>query len=137
MTETALALPKPVLIRLDRERIVWLTTVDRRGTPVPTPIWFLWSQGTFLMFSQADTHKLTNIAAQPKVSINLNSDTHGGEVVVFSAEARVESAVPDEEWARFVAKYRGDIDALGFTPASFRADYSVPVRITPRRFRGW
>jgi PPOX class probable F420-dependent enzyme len=137
MTETALALPKPVLTRLDRERIVWLTTVDRRGTPVPTPVWFLWSQNSFLMFSQPDTHKLTNIAAQPNVSLNLNSDLHGGEIAVFSAEARVESAVPAEEWTRFVSKYHGDIEALEFTPESFRADYSVPVRITPRRFRGW
>ncbi|MEE2032195.1 TIGR03667 family PPOX class F420-dependent oxidoreductase [Rhodococcus chondri] len=137
MTETVLSVPNPVLDRLERERVLWLTTVDRRGTPVPTPVWFLWSQGTFLMFSQPGTPKLTNMAAQPRVSVNLNADAHGGEVAVFTAEAHVEAAISDEEWRHFVDKYAADIGTLGLTPETFRADYSVPVRMTPRRFRGW
>lgn len=138
MTETAtLPISDSVAHRLERERMIWLTTVDRKGTPVPTPVWFLWSDGRFLLFSQPDTAKLANIAANPRVSLHFNADAHGGAVTVFTGEAHVASTVPDEEWARYVRKYAKDIASLDFTPNSFRADYSVPIRMTPQRLRGW
>ncbi|TCN49543.1 PPOX class probable F420-dependent enzyme [Rhodococcus sp. SMB37] len=131
------SIPTSVTDRLDGERVVWLTTVDQHGSPVPTPVWFLWSDGTVLMFSQPGTAKLRNIAGQPRVSLNLNSDTHGGQVAVFTASAEADTAVDAAEWDRFVAKYDRDIESLGMTPESFRADYAVPIRFTPERFRGW
>lgn len=71
------------------------------------------------------------------MSLNLNSDTHGGQVAVFTASAEADTAVDAAEWDRFVAKYDRDIESLGMTPESFRADYAVPIRFTPERFRGW
>jgi len=32
--------------RLRDERLIWFTTVDAKGTPQPTPVWFLWDDAT-------------------------------------------------------------------------------------------
>ena len=37
----------------------------------------------------------------------------------------------------YVEKYAGRIAALGWTPESFAADYSVPLRIELNRITGW
>ncbi len=44
--------------RLAEERIGWLTTVDGSGMPQPRPVWFLWQEGSLLIYSQPGTRKL-------------------------------------------------------------------------------
>lgn len=75
--------------RLREERIIWLTTVRRDGQPVPVPVWFLWDGGSeLLMYSRPNTPKLRNIARNPRVALNFNSDEYGNDVIYFEAEAR-------------------------------------------------
>jgi PPOX class probable F420-dependent enzyme len=135
--QAPLHLPDKVTARLADERIVWLTTVDKKGRPVPTPVWFLWTESGFLVFSEPRTPKLANIAANPQVSLHFNADRHGGSVAVFTGSARVEADVSSEEWERYVRKYEKDMGSLDFTPERFRATYSEPVRIAPERLRSW
>ncbi len=45
------------------------------------------------------------------------------------------SAPPADQIPEYISKYLGLIDGFGWTPASFAADYSVAVRVTPTRFR--
>ncbi len=104
MTDT-LDLSVTVARRLAEESVIWLTTVDAKSTPVPTPVWFMWRDGSFLLFSQPDTHKLANIAANPRVALNLNSDAHGGDVAVFTGHAVIDAATPADDWIRFVDIY--------------------------------
>ncbi|MEU5843384.1 TIGR03667 family PPOX class F420-dependent oxidoreductase [Rhodococcus sp. NPDC047139] len=140
MSETvpsALSVPEAVLKRLADESVIWLTTVDRRGGPVPTPVWFLWSDASFLIFSQPHTSKLANITARPRVALNLEADRGGGHVAVFTGTAAIGESVEDDEWARYVGKYEAGMRSLDYGPETFRADYSVPLRVTPLRFRGW
>ena len=141
MSETSLpstlSIPDDVLARLTDESVIWLTTVNGHGGPVPTPVWFLWSDAAFLVFSQPGTSKLTNIAARPRVALNLEADRGGGHVAVFTGTAAIGESVRDDEWARYTRKYEAGMRSLGVTPEAFRADYSVPIRVTPRRFRGW
>ncbi|WP_349535837.1 TIGR03667 family PPOX class F420-dependent oxidoreductase [Rhodococcus rhodochrous] len=140
MTETVsstLSIPDAVLKRLTDESVVWLTTVDRHGGPVPTPVWFLWPGDSFLFFSQPGTAKLANITARPRVAVNLEADSGGGHVAVFTGTAAVTESVDDDEWRRYVDKYAAGMRSLDYSPDAFRADYSVPVRVTAARFRGW
>ena len=124
--------------RLERAAVVWLTTVNRSGTPQPNPVWFIWADGAFLIFTQPGTPKLRNIAANPQVSLNLNTTPAGGDVVVFNGTARVdESDVPAAELDAFVEKYADGLNDLGMTRAEFFADYSVRVRVAPDRLRGF
>ena len=122
--------------KLRHEIAVWLTTVTADGQPQSTPVWFHWDGSTFLLYSQPDRPKLRNIAGNPKVSLHLVGDPEGEDIVTVEGEASLDpSAPPVDELAPYVEKYRSSIEALGWTPASMAADYSVAVRVRPTRFR--
>ena len=92
--------------RLQEEQIVWLTTVGADGTPQPNPVWFHWDGQSFLIFSQPNQAKLRHIAANPRVSLNFHTDRQGGDVVVFTGQARVaEQAPPEARLTAYFAKY--------------------------------
>ncbi|MFI9506255.1 TIGR03667 family PPOX class F420-dependent oxidoreductase [Nocardia sp. NPDC052566] len=124
--------------RLEREQVIWLTTVGSTGTPQPNPVWFQWRDGEFLLFSQADKPKLRNLTRNPRVSLNLNSTEHGGEVAILTGTARIdENGASADEIAAYTEKYsRGMVD-ISMTAEQFYAEYSVAVRITPDRLRGF
>jgi PPOX class probable F420-dependent enzyme len=124
--------------RLREEKLAWLTTVRADGTPVPVPVWFLWDgDASFLVYSQPGTPKLRQIARNPKVSLSLDGDREGGDIVVVLGEARVaEEEPPADQVPEYVAKYTWGFERHSWTSASFAADYSVPVRITGLGLRG-
>jgi PPOX class probable F420-dependent enzyme len=124
--------------RLREELIAWLTTVDTAGTPQPIPVWFLWEgQESVLVYSRPGTAKLRSIARHPRVSLNLDGNGSGGNIVVATGTAAVSDDLPAHEVAEYVDKYAGLIARNGWTPESFAADYSVPIRITIGRVRGF
>lgn len=125
--------------RLKDDTIGWLTTIDASGTPQPRPIWFLWDGETMLIYSQDGQPKLRHLAANPKVSVNLNSDEHGGDIIVLIGEAAIDpSAIPSDASPEYQAKYGRHItDGLKMTPESFAATYSVAIRFRPTRVRGF
>lgn len=123
--------------RLDREEIVWLTTVGPTGTPQPNPVWFRWDGESFLIFSQPDRPKLRNIARNPRVALHFNGTASGGDIVVFGGTARLELGPDPDEIAAYLEKYRDGLAGLSMTADQFRADYSVPIRVIPDRLRGF
>lgn len=123
--------------RLADEQIIWLTTVRADGTPQPSPVWFLWDGASFLIFSQPKAQKLKNIAHGPTVSLHLDGDGRGGDIVVFTGRAAVEAAAPSVvEVPAYVEKYRAGIANIGMTPAQMAAEFSTAVRVTPTHLRG-
>jgi PPOX class probable F420-dependent enzyme len=124
--------------RLHQEGVAWLTTVSKDGAPQPSPIWFVWDGETALIYSQPNTPKLRHIAANPKVSLHFNSDSHGGDVIILTGEARIEASGPaSNDHAAYQAKYLASIENdLKMTAESFAQSYSVPIRFTPAKVRG-
>jgi PPOX class probable F420-dependent enzyme len=123
--------------RLHEEKIAWLTTVSPAGTPQPVPVWFLWDGAdSVLLYSRPDTPKLRAIAANPSVSLNLDGNGQGGDIVVATGEASVSDDPPAHEVPEYVEKYASLIERNRWTPESFAADYSVPIRVQVRRVRG-
>ncbi len=123
--------------RLRDEVIAWLVTVSPRGMPQPSPIWFLWDGAdSLLIYSRPDTPKLRNIAANPRVAVHLEGDGRGGDIIVLLGRAAVTEDPPGDEIPDYVEKYRELIAGNGWTPASFAADYSVPLRVTATRLQG-
>lgn len=122
--------------RLQSEQIIWLTTVRADGTPQPTPVWFLWTNNSFLIFSQPAALKVRNLQHNPKVALNFHTDEYGGNVVVFTGEARVDpNPVTAEERAAYLKKYEGGIKMIGMTPESMEAAYSTAIRVKVTRVR--
>ena len=123
--------------RLREERIGWLTTVDEKGVPQPRPVWFLWDDDGFLIYSRPDTHKLHHIARNAQVSLHLDGDGLGGDIVIFTGEAAVSSDTPPaDQIPAYVAKYAPGFLRIGMDAAKFAQDYSVAIRVRPAKLRG-
>lgn len=123
--------------RLRDEKIAWLTTVGPSGAPQPVPVWFLWDGAeSVLLYSRPDTPKLRAIARNPRVSLNLDGNGSGGDIVVATGEASVSEDPPAHKVPAYVEKYRPLIERNRWTPESFAADYSVPIRLRLGRIRG-
>ena len=126
------------LQRLGDERIIWLTTVRLNGQPQTSPVWFLFEDGEFLIYSLPGTARTANITANPRVSLNLDGNGQGGDVVSIEGEARLDpEAPPSSEVTAYQERYREWIARNGWTPGSFDADYPVAIRIRPTRTRAW
>jgi PPOX class probable F420-dependent enzyme len=114
----------------------WLTTVAEDGTPQSSVISFLWEGETILFYSQPDTPKLRNIARSPLVSFHLQSDPYGDHLLIVEGTAAVDPTVaPSDEHPAYRTKYREPLEHWGMTEAQTALDFSVPIRITPRRIR--
>jgi PPOX class probable F420-dependent enzyme len=112
--------------------------VTAEGAPRPIPIWFLWDgDSSILLYSRPDKQKLRNIAANPNVSLNLDSDRVDADIVICWGQIRVSDDPPSNEVPDYLEKYRERIAALGWTPESFAGDFSVPLRIELSRIHGW
>ena len=109
-----------------------------RGRPAPGPgLVPLGRRPVDAPLQPAGKRKLANIAANPKVSLNLDSDGIDADIVICWGEARVSDDPPANEVPAYVEKYAGPIAQLGWTPESFAADFSVPLRIELSRIHGW
>ncbi|HSB88531.1 MAG TPA: TIGR03667 family PPOX class F420-dependent oxidoreductase [Anaerolineales bacterium] len=126
--------------RLKREKVIWLTTVGRKGTPQPRPVWFVWEErkGTLLLFSQRETRKLEHLKRNRRVAVQFNTDPDGDDVVVFTGEARIDRRhLPAHRVPNYVRKYKTGMRSLGMTPEAFAEEYEVPIRVRLQRLRGW
>ena len=125
--------------RLRDERLIWLTTVDAKGTPQPTPVWFLWDEATstFLIYSLTNAKRQAHLQQNPRVALNFDGNGKGGDIFVFTGEAQVSSDDPlADQLPAYVEKYRDFITRSFGTPANFASKYSVALRIRPMALRG-
>lgn len=123
--------------RLQYDRVAWMTTVREDGTPQTSPVWFLWDGEAFLVYS-LDSARVRNIEASPRVSLNLDGNGLGGDIVVVEGTAGIDQTLPSAaENDAYLEKYRPVMDDYGWTPEWFAGRYSVPIMITPTKYRYW
>jgi PPOX class probable F420-dependent enzyme len=125
--------------RLRRELILWLTTVTPEGQPQTSPVWFLWIDGEILLDSRADTPRVANLRANPRVAANFDADAEGDDVVSIEGVARIvrEQAALADVPPAYLEKYAEKLAAFGWTMASMLVDYPVEIRIRLTRVRTW
>lgn len=122
--------------RLRSEVILWLTTVRADGQPQSSPVWFLWDGRTVLIYSLPSSQKVPNIRRSSNVSLHLNDDGVGGDIVTIEGTASIgEGEAPVSDVPEYVDKYRQHIADLGADPESFGRAYSAAIRVTPTRWR--
>jgi len=125
--------------RLARETVAWFTTVNQSGTPITLPVWFLWNgDDEILIYSLTNAARLRNIAANPRVSFHLDGDGHGGAVVVLEGTASIDNDHPPaDRKPDYLDRYRGYMNAYGWTPEWFAGRYSVAIRVKVDNVREW
>jgi PPOX class probable F420-dependent enzyme len=124
---------------LAEQYVIWLTTVDSKLTPQPRPVWFIWEDDSFLIFSQPHAQKVKHIQRHPRVALHFNTDETGDkQVIVFTGEAAIDTkSSPAHAVPAYLKKYRDGIAALEMTPEEFSREYSIAIKISPTEVRGW
>ncbi len=123
--------------RLRNNLMAWLTTVRGDGQPVTVPVWFLLREDdTILLYSQPQSAKFRNIAANAKVSLVLDVCDLGRNIVrVEGSAAPIHDVAPANEQPAYLAKYTERIGALFDTPERFAELFSAAIVITPSKLR--
>jgi PPOX class probable F420-dependent enzyme len=125
--------------RLQEEPIIWLTTIDSKGTPQPAPVWFWWDDQNqnILIYSKADAKREAHLRNNPRVSLHFNSNQQGGDIIVLTGKAEFSNDPPAFQHQLYVAKYSERIKNSFGTPENFAERYPVPLRIQPLSIRGF
>jgi PPOX class probable F420-dependent enzyme len=125
--------------QLKNQYAIWLTTVDSNLTPQPRPVWFIWEEDSFLIFSQPKAYKVAHIRQNPMVALQFNTDDTGDKnVIVFTGKAVIDTSCPPAHKVKaYFKKYESGIASLNMTPEGFSAEYSIALRIKPTNLRGW
>ena len=135
--DTSSTFGQRVLQRLKQEETVWLTTVNRNGIPNPSLVWFLWEADAVFLLSQPDQGKVKAIAANPRVSLNFDSDGDGGNMVILNGTASLLGPMTvDQVSPAYFSKYERGLKSLGNSPEDMIDSYSQPIRITLDKVRG-
>jgi PPOX class probable F420-dependent enzyme len=122
--------------RLADEKVAWLTSVTPAGQPQTFPVWFLWESGEVLVYSSNKAKRNANLEANPRVSLHLNDDGGGSDLVIIEGTARIDPSTPSpDNHAAYMAKYAEWMVRDVGSVERFLAEYNVPVRITPTRGR--
>jgi len=120
--------------RLRSDLIIWLGTVRPDGRPHMVPVWFLWDEGTVLIFSKPG-QKVRNLRQNSQVMLALDNTENGNDVVLFEGQATL---LPDGDvdttLEGYATKYAGLLAAYGWSPQSMAMEYSQAIRVTPTRF---
>jgi PPOX class probable F420-dependent enzyme len=126
-----------MLERLANEKIGWLTTVTPDGLPQSAPVWFLWVGDEVFLYSFKTAKRNRNLAANPRVSFNLNTDVEGDDVVAMEGTARFDPSGPRySDHPDYVAKYDSKLKGYGWEADYFEREYPHVIRITPTRWLG-
>src|SRR5260221_1150626 len=124
------------LDRLEHELMGWMTTVNPDGQPQSSPIWFLWQDGTILVYSHVRAPRNANVEANPRVTFNLNTDADRDDVATIEGEAPINLALPpSSDNPAFQAKHGHMLERYGWTPQWLAENYPVPIVITPTPWR--
>ena len=122
--------------RLNEETVIWLTTVNPKGQPQTSPVWFVWDGVTFLIYSMPISPKVPNIRNNPRVSLNLDGDGKGGGIVSIEGDAAIDERAPlVSEANAYVDKYVELIRGMNTEVEPFSQLYSTAIRVTPTRSR--
>ena len=123
---------------LEREPVVWLSTVRPDGGPHLVPIWFWWDGEALLVFSKPGAQKVRNLRAQPSVMLALGDAEDDFDVGLMRGRAELLDRPTGEVMpAAHLDKYAGKLASIGVSAEEYAASYSQVIRIVPDDFLPW
>ncbi|HKW58713.1 MAG TPA: TIGR03667 family PPOX class F420-dependent oxidoreductase [Candidatus Dormibacteraeota bacterium] len=120
--------------RLKKELVVWLVTASKEARPQAVPVWFLWADDSFLIYS-APGIKERHVRENPHVELHLNSDEAGDDLVRATGTAKIVAGEkPAHQVPEYLRKYGDQIKGFGWTPEEFSRRYPHPIRVSRLKF---
>ena len=93
--------------RVSEARIGWLTTLQPDGSPHTTPVWFVFDEKAIWIATGRRNVKVTNVRADPRVSIAVDGSADAPLVAEGRAELMDVAATSRAVVAAFAEKYDG------------------------------
>lgn len=119
--------------RLVEARNYWLCTVRPNQRPHAIPLWGVWVEGKLYFDGSPQTRHARNIAANPQVSVHLES---GDQVVILEGTAG--ETIPAIELAEKIAQAYGlKYASLGYSPAPDSWNAGGLFAVQPRKVIAW
>ena len=117
--------------------IAVLVTIADDGTPVPSPIWYLYREGAFFFRTSGNAVRTQNVRRDPRVSICVQDERPPYKAVIV--HGRGEVLPSDEELAREIPRhYLGAVGAIGYQQAARSeieaGEPEITLRVTPERY---
>ena len=123
---------------LEREPVVWLSTVRPSGAPHLVPTWFSWDGEALLVFSKPDAQKVRNLRTNPSVMLALGDAEDDFDIGLIEGRAELlDRPTPEVLPAGLLEKYAEQLAAIGLDAAGYAAIYSQVIRIVPSDFLAW
>lgn len=119
--------------RLIAARVYWLATIAPTSRPRVRPLDGLYVDGVLYVGGSPQTRWVQDLAANPKVSVHL--DTLDGDVVIVEGDAEVLQQNSDEFAARMAAASGVKYPEYGMTPEMYKGP--GPIAIRPRKVIAW
>jgi hypothetical protein len=82
---------------------------------------------------------LNNIARSNRVSLNLEATEDEEQITIFTGYAEIvdRESIPQEIFDRYAAKYAQGMINIELPRVEYEQTYTVPIRVTPEKLRGW
>ena len=123
---------------LGTKEVIVLATIQRDGSPLAMPMWFLHDPAALTMISVTGTQKIRNLGRDSRVCVVAEGGARG-DVRGVSVHGRAEFLADGPERRalveRFVEKYRPHLERR-WGGRAMPAD-RVMFRIVPSRVRSW
>ena len=120
--------------RMEAALNYWICTTRPNGRPHTNPIWGAWLDDTLYIEGSPETRWARNLAANPAISVHLESGT---EAVILDGEAH-EVPRPAPELAQRLSKaFSAKYAPLGYTPGPDNWDHGGLVAIHTKTALAW
>ena len=117
---------------LREANVIVFSSVDAKGRPHATPVWYLYDDGEIRISVGKNEQKHKNVLRNPNVSVVIDRRGLPYYAIMIQGTAEIGPGLSDEDRLRLAVRYLGDDLGKRYTDSTNSAD-SVTLRIRPRK----
>jgi PPOX class probable F420-dependent enzyme len=117
---------------LQEPNIIVLSTVDAKGRPHSTPVWYLYDDGEVRISVGKDGQKHRNVQRNSNVSVVIDRRGLPYYAIMIQGTVEIGPGFSDEDRLRLAVRYLGEELGKRYTESTNGGD-SVTLRIRPRK----
>jgi PPOX class probable F420-dependent enzyme len=133
-TSSSATLSRPVIEFLKRPLATRLATVNPRGSPQQTIMWFTYEAGDFLFTTMTDRVKFRNYQHDPRASLTILDPENMRKWAIVSGKLPVDNRDPLAFYQSFAEHYLGEKRLAEWRRTAVLERRTV-LRLTPQRIR--
>jgi PPOX class probable F420-dependent enzyme len=115
-----------------------LSSIRPDGRPHLVPVWFVWDDGSIVVYSKPHPQKVRNFRRDPRAMVAVGEPAGRFDVELIEAEAELGPGPSDgTARERFAQKYASALGRAATTVEEFAAVYSQSIRLRPTRWLDW